>query len=65
VAASLTVTPAVYQPVEHAAALHVIVVVGAVPSIWIACVRTASTLPAVSHERYLTVVVAATEKAPV
>ena len=42
-------------PVFHAKSVSD--TVGATPSIWISCVRTASALPALSNARYLTVVV--------
>src|SRR5512132_550534 len=65
VAASLTVTDAWYHPVEHVALLQVMVVVGAVPSIVIVCALTTSALPAVSTEKYFTVPLWVTLKAPV
>ena len=53
-------TDALYQPLEQAAALQTIDDVGAVVSIWISCDLVASTLPALSQARNLTVVVAET-----
>jgi len=62
----LTVTGAVlYQPVEHAAELHEMVVVGAAVSIWISCDLTASVFPALSTEKNFTVDVVDTVNAPV
>jgi hypothetical protein len=56
------VTPAVYQPLEQALPLQAIDELGAAASIWISCVLVASTLPATSQARYLTVVVVETVK---
>jgi hypothetical protein len=59
-AVSETDTAAVYQPVEHAVLLQATVVAGAVPSMRMSWLRTASAFPAKSQDRYLTVVVLAT-----
>jgi hypothetical protein len=59
------VTDATYHPDEHVTLPQVIVVVGFVVSIWTVCDLAASALPAVSVEKYLTVPVWVTLKAPV
>src|ERR671934_150352 len=56
-AESATLTDAVYQPLEQPEPLQLIEELGGVVSIWISCEFVASTLPALSHARYLTVVV--------
>jgi hypothetical protein len=55
VAERVTWTGGEYTPVEQMPLLQVIVVVGGVPSIWIACDCAALAFPALSTERYLTV----------
>jgi hypothetical protein len=69
VALRVTVTGALYGVCAHAEPLHLIVVAGGVLSgggaeMLISCERTASTLPAMSQERYFTVVVLDTVNAP-
>jgi hypothetical protein len=54
----------VYQPGAHAALLQSAVVTGALVSIWTACDRGVSALPATSTEKNLTEAVAATVKGP-
>ena len=66
----LTLTDAVYQPLEHVPPLQAIEEVGAVVSAgvvstWISWEFVASTLPAVSHARNFTVVVDGTLNVPV
>jgi hypothetical protein len=67
VAESETLTEAVYQPLEQAEPLQAIeedggVLSGGVVSTWISWLLVASTLPATSQARYLTVVVVETVK---
>src|SRR6266702_1524359 len=64
-AGSGVLTDALYHPVEHAAPLQEIIVVGAAASIWICCDFTGSAFPAVSTEKNFTVDVPGTVNAPV
>jgi hypothetical protein len=60
-----TLTGAVYAPLEQAASLQAIEETGGVRSNWISWLLVASTWPAMSQARYLTVVVAETVNGPV
>jgi hypothetical protein len=64
VADRVTWTAASYQPVEQALLLHLIVVVGRLPSICTVCDLTASALPELSTEKYFTVEVLETVNGP-
>jgi hypothetical protein len=61
----VTLTDALYQPVEHVVLLQAMVVAGATVSIWMIWLLAASALPALSTEKNLTVLVLETVNDPV